>query len=170
MRRWATKSDESPDPCHIPRRNEQNHRFVAICASYATFFTRFASPRWLPRMHSFPKSARRGQKSSICEELVLGNLTSRNLTWANAGLRRIRRPHRPLKTRISAFFVHESDFSRKKAASALAVKPSCGSAREAPSPSKPSNGIPRESSPSAPPQEAPSSTVPREALAGPPSA
>lgn len=70
------------------------------------------------RMPSFSKSTRRGQKTSICEELVMGNLTSRNLTWANAGLRRGRRPYRPLQTHISTISVHESDFLRKRAVGA----------------------------------------------------
>lgn len=70
------------------------------------------------RMPSFSKSTRRGQKSSICEELVMGNLTSRNLTWANAELRRGRRPYRPLQTHISTISVHESDFLRKRAVGA----------------------------------------------------
>ena len=65
-------------------------------------------------MPSFSKSTRRGQKSSICEESVIGNLTSRNLTWANAGLRRGRRPYRPLQTHISTISVHESDFFAKE--------------------------------------------------------
>ena len=66
------------------------------------------------RMTSSLESARRGQKSSICEELVLENLTSRKLTWANENPRRANLPRRPFQTHISAISVHDAEFSAKK--------------------------------------------------------
>lgn len=57
---------------------------------------------------SFRNSKRRGQKSSICEELHLGNITRIFLTWENTD----GKPSHSLPcarlTHISAFFVHGS--------------------------------------------------------------
>lgn len=66
------------------------------------------------RMPSSSESARRGHKSSICEELVLENLTSRKLTWANENPRRANLPRRPFQTHISTISVHDAEFSAKK--------------------------------------------------------
>ena len=66
------------------------------------------------RMPSSSESARRGQKSSICEELVLENLISRKLTWANENPRRANLPRRPFQTHISTISVHDAEFSAKK--------------------------------------------------------
>ena len=66
------------------------------------------------RMSSSSESARRGQKSSICEELVLENLTLRKLTWANEKPRWAVLPQRPFQTHISAIPVHDAEFSAKK--------------------------------------------------------
>ncbi len=66
------------------------------------------------RMPSSSESARRGQKSSICEELVLENLTSRKLTWANKKPRWAVLPRRPFQTHISTISVHDAEFSAKK--------------------------------------------------------
>lgn len=66
------------------------------------------------RMSSSSESARRGQNSSICEELVLENLTSRKLTWANENPRRANLPRRPFQTHISTISVHDAEFSAKK--------------------------------------------------------
>ena len=54
------------------------------------------------------------KKSSICEELVLENLTSRKLTWANEKPRRANLPRRPFQTHISAISVQDAEFSAKK--------------------------------------------------------
>ena len=66
------------------------------------------------RMPSSSESARRGQKSSICEELVLENLTSRKLTWANEKPRWAILPRRPFQTHISTIPVHDASFSATK--------------------------------------------------------
>jgi len=66
------------------------------------------------RMPSSSESARRGQKSSVCEELVLENLTSRKLTWTNENPRRTNLPRRPFQTHISSISVHDAEFSAKK--------------------------------------------------------
>lgn len=66
------------------------------------------------RMPSSSESARRGHKSSICEELVLENLISRKLTWANENPRRANLPRRPFQTHISTISVHDAEFSAKK--------------------------------------------------------
>ena len=66
------------------------------------------------RMPSSSESARRGQKSSICEELVLENFTSRKLTWANKKPRWAVLPRRPFQTHISTISVHDAEFSAKK--------------------------------------------------------
>lgn len=71
------------------------------------------------RMPSSSESARRGQKSSICEELVLENLTSRKLTWANEKPRWAVLPRRPFQTALSkltyrTISVHDAEFSAKK--------------------------------------------------------
>ena len=66
------------------------------------------------RMPSSSESARRGQKSSICGELVLENLTSRKLTWANKKPRWAVLPRRPFQTHISTISVHDAEFSAKK--------------------------------------------------------
>lgn len=66
------------------------------------------------RMPSSSESARRGQKSSICEKLVLENLTSRKLTWANKKPRWAVLPRRPFQTHISTISVHDAEFSAKK--------------------------------------------------------
>lgn len=66
------------------------------------------------RMPSSSESARRGHKSSICEELVLENLISRKLTWANENPRRANPPRRPFQTHISTISVHDAEFSAKK--------------------------------------------------------
>ena len=66
------------------------------------------------RIPSSSESARRGQKSSICEELVLENLASRKLTWANEKPHRANLPRHPFQTHISAISVHDADFSAKK--------------------------------------------------------
>ena len=63
---------------------------------------------------SSSESARRGQKSSICEELVLENLASRKLTWANEKSRRANLLRRPFQTHISTISVHDTEFSAKK--------------------------------------------------------
>lgn len=63
---------------------------------------------------SSSESARRGQKSSICGELVLENLTSRKLTWANKKPRWAVLPRRPFQTHISTISVHDAEFSAKK--------------------------------------------------------
>ena len=60
------------------------------------------------------KRGRGGQKSSICEELVLENLTSRKLTWANKKPRWAVLPRRPFQTHISTISVHDAEFSAKK--------------------------------------------------------
>ena len=60
------------------------------------------------------KSSRRGQNPSICEELVLENSTLKILTWANAELYGGNHSHRAFQTRISAFFVHDIGFPRKR--------------------------------------------------------
>ena len=67
-----------------------------------------------PDARSFPISIRRGQKSSICEELYEGNLMSIFLTWGNA---RGKFPHpffRLWTAHISAIFVHEAPIFEKK--------------------------------------------------------
>ena len=66
------------------------------------------------RVPSSSESARRGHKSSICEELVLENLTSRKLTWANKKPRWAVLPRRPFQTHISTISVHDAEFSAKK--------------------------------------------------------
>ena len=66
------------------------------------------------RMPSSSESARRGQTSSICEELVLENSTSRKLTWANKKPRWAVLPRRPFQTHISTISVHDAEFSAKK--------------------------------------------------------
>lgn len=66
------------------------------------------------RMPSSSESARRGQKSSVCEELVLENLTSRKLTRANKKPRWAVLPRRPFQTHISTISVHDAEFSAKK--------------------------------------------------------
>lgn len=66
------------------------------------------------RMPSSLESARRGQKSPICEELVLENFTSRKLTWANKKPRWAVLPRRPFQTHISTISVHDAEFSAKK--------------------------------------------------------
>ena len=66
------------------------------------------------RMRSSSESARRGQKLSICEELVLENLTLRKLTWANEKPRWAVLPQRPFQTHISTISVHDAEFSAKK--------------------------------------------------------
>lgn len=50
----------------------------------------------------------------ICEELVLGNSTLKKPTWANAEIYGDNHSHRPFQTHISAFFVHDMGFPRKK--------------------------------------------------------
>ena len=60
------------------------------------------------------KSSRRGQNPSICEELVLENSTLKILTWANAELYGGNHSHRAFQTHISAIFVHDIGFSRKR--------------------------------------------------------
>ena len=60
------------------------------------------------------KSSRRGQNPSICEELVLENSTLKILTWANAELYGGNHSHRSFQTHISAFFVHDIGFPRKR--------------------------------------------------------
>ena len=62
------------------------------------------------------KSPRRGQRPSICEELVLGNSTLKKPTWANAELYGGNHSHRAFQTRISSFFVHDIRFPRRKGA------------------------------------------------------
>ena len=66
------------------------------------------------RMRSSSESARRGQKLSICEELVLENLTLRKLTWANEKPLWAVLPQRPFQTHISTISVHDAEFSAKK--------------------------------------------------------
>ena len=66
------------------------------------------------RMPSSSDSARRGQKSSICEELVLENLASRKLNWANEKHRWAVVPRSPFQTHISTISVHDTEFSAKK--------------------------------------------------------
>lgn len=66
------------------------------------------------RMPSSSESARRGQKSSICEELVLENLASRKLNWANEKPRWAVLPRRPFQTHISTISVQDAEFSAKK--------------------------------------------------------
>lgn len=63
---------------------------------------------------SSSESARRGQYSSICEELVLENLTSRKLNWANEKPRWAVLPRRPFQTHISTISVQDAEFSAKK--------------------------------------------------------
>lgn len=53
-------------------------------------------------------------KSSICEELVLENLTSRKLNWANEEPRWAVLPRRPFQTHISTISVQDAKFSAKK--------------------------------------------------------
>ena len=60
------------------------------------------------------KSPRRGQRLSICEELVLGNSTLKKPTWANAELYGDNHSHRAFQTHISTFFVHDIGFPRKR--------------------------------------------------------
>lgn len=60
------------------------------------------------------KSPRRGQRPSICEELVLGNSTLKKPTWANAELYGGNHSHRAFQTHISTFFVHDIGFPRKR--------------------------------------------------------
>ena len=60
------------------------------------------------------KSPRRGQRPSICEELVLGNSTLKKPTWANAELYGDNHSHRAFQTHISTFFVHDIGFPRKR--------------------------------------------------------
>lgn len=66
------------------------------------------------RMPSSSESARRGQKSSICEELVLENLASRKLNWANEKPRWAVLPRHPFQTHISTISVQDAEFSAKK--------------------------------------------------------
>lgn len=66
------------------------------------------------RMPSSSESTRRGHKSSICEELVLENLTSRKLNWANKKPHWAVLPRRPFQTHISTISVHDAEFSAKK--------------------------------------------------------
>lgn len=66
------------------------------------------------RMPSSSESARRGQKSSICEELVLENLASRKLNWTNEKHRWAVVPRSPFQTHISTIFVQDAEFSAKK--------------------------------------------------------
>ena len=61
--------------------------------------------------------ARRGQRPSICEELVLGNSTLEKPTWANAELYGGNHSHRAFQTHISAISVHDIGFPRKGVAS-----------------------------------------------------
>lgn len=63
------------------------------------------------------KSPRRGQRPSICEELVLGNSTLKKPTWANAELYGGNHSHRAFQTHISTVFVHDIGFPRKGVAS-----------------------------------------------------
>ena len=60
------------------------------------------------------KSPRRGQRPSICEELVLGNSTLKKPTWANAELYGDNHSHRAFQTHISTVFVHDIGFPRKR--------------------------------------------------------
>lgn len=60
------------------------------------------------------KSPRRGQRPSICEELVLGNSTLEKPTWANAELYGGNHSHRAFQTHISTVFVHDIGFPRKR--------------------------------------------------------
>lgn len=60
------------------------------------------------------KSPRRGQRPSICEELVLGNSTLKKPTWANAELYGGNHSHRAFQTHISTVFVHDIGFPRKR--------------------------------------------------------
>lgn len=83
------------------------------------------------RIPSSSESARRGQKSSICEELVLENLTSRKLSWANEKSRWAVPPRRPFQTHISAISVHDAEFSAKKGGS-VASRPAKRQYRERP--------------------------------------
>ena len=80
---------------------------------------------------SSSESARRGQKSSICEELVLENLTSRKLTWTNEKPRWAVPPRRPFQTHISTISVHDAEFSAKKGGS-VASRPAKRQYRERP--------------------------------------
>ena len=50
----------------------------------------------------------------ICEELVLENSTLKILTWANEELFGGNHSHRAFQTHISAFFVHDIGFPRKR--------------------------------------------------------
>lgn len=50
----------------------------------------------------------------ICEELVLGNSTLKKMTWANAELYGGNHSHRAFQTHISAVFVHDIGFPRKR--------------------------------------------------------
>ena len=69
------------------------------------------SPRALAkRVHGgvpFSKSARRGQKIPICEELHISNLSLKNPTWENDRERMPRCPKAPIRTHISELFVHD---------------------------------------------------------------
>lgn len=69
-----------------------------------------AAPAW-PSSRLPPHG---GQKPSICEELVLGNSTLKKPTWANAELYGGNHSHRAFQTHISAFFVHDIGFPRKR--------------------------------------------------------
>ena len=60
------------------------------------------------------KSPRRGQRPSICEELVLDNSTLKKPTWANAELYGGNHSHRAFQTHISTVFVHDIGFPRKR--------------------------------------------------------
>lgn len=69
-----------------------------------------AAPAW-PSSRLPPHG---GQRPSICEELVLGNSTLKKPTWANAELYGGNHSHRAIQTHISAVFVHDIGFPRKR--------------------------------------------------------
>lgn len=66
------------------------------------------------RMPSSSESARRGQKSSICEELVLENLASRKLNWANKKPRWAVLPRRPFRLTYRRFLSTMQSFQQRR--------------------------------------------------------
>ena len=70
------------------------------------------------------KSVRRGQLSSICEELLLVNFDLGKPTWANRKLCGANPPHRPLQARISDDFCPRGRVFSGEGGGRLSVRPS----------------------------------------------
>ncbi len=72
---------------------------------------------------SFSKSARRGQKTAICDEFLEANSSPKNPTWENADKEMGRWSFSSTRTHISTIFVHGAPFFEKKANGRIAIAP-----------------------------------------------